>query len=92
MLMTDLHYAREMAVKERKNFTVTFTSSGYTVRRVSPAQVYITRTYPQGITGSATTSPATFYAWGLAAASNITLTNTSGSKIVRLTANGHVSR
>jgi type IV fimbrial biogenesis protein FimT len=88
-LVGDLRYARSLASTRRTNIQVVFSSSGYMVVQTAPADTIVRRSCPTGVTNSATVNP-TFYPWGLTTASTITVTNSGGSKVLTLSANGQV--
>lgn len=90
-LLADLHYARSLAVSERRSIQVTFSSGGYSVVRVSPAEAVFSRPCPQGVTCSAT-GTTTFFPYGLAVPTTVTLQGGGTSKIVRLAVSGNLSR
>lgn len=89
-LAADLRYARSLATAERRTIQVTFSANAYSLQRVSPSAVVRTRTLPRGV-GFASSSTATFYAWGLTDPVSITVSDQHASNVVQLSANGSVS-
>ncbi|MBI5169265.1 MAG: GspH/FimT family pseudopilin [Candidatus Eisenbacteria bacterium] len=91
-LVSDIYYARSLANQQRRTFTILFTDSvHYTLARTSPAQVYRTRALPRGVRATATDT-VTFYAWGLTEPVAVTLRADSSSRVLRVGANGSVTR
>ena len=89
-LMADLHYARGLALKERRTHHVEFTANQYVIKETATDTVVRTREMPDGVTVNATADP-NFYAWGLADPVTINLDGGNGVKSVALAANGSVS-
>jgi prepilin-type N-terminal cleavage/methylation domain-containing protein len=88
-LMSDLYYARSLAIAKRRTMQVTFTDSQYQVLDTVDGTVERTTTAPPGITFAASGNP-NFYAWGLADAADITLTGAGVGSVVSLLPSGSV--
>lgn len=89
---TDLKYARQMAIKENRNFQVTFSASSYQVVRVSDGSVVksinIVDDYP-GVTLS--NGSITFYPRGNSSSNfTVSLQNPWGFKSVQVALTGKV--
>jgi prepilin-type N-terminal cleavage/methylation domain-containing protein len=89
-LMSDLYYARSLAVSKRRTYQVEFDPSEYRIIETATGDTIRTRDLPTGFTCAASGNP-NFYAWGLADPVNITITGGTSSRIVGLAANGNVS-
>jgi prepilin-type N-terminal cleavage/methylation domain-containing protein len=89
-LMADIQNARSLASMKRRTHRILFTSSGYTIFQVSPADTIRRRVWPTGV-GATATDTATFFAWGLTDPVSITITGANSSKIVQVFANGSVT-
>ena len=88
-LVADIRYARSLANAQHSSYQIQFTSSNYTISRVSPATTITMRTLPDGVSCSAT-GTATFFAWGLTGPVTITMSSHGKSDVVQLTASGNV--
>jgi len=88
---TDLQYARLLAVKENKDFRVTFNSSSYQVVRVSDGIAVKNRSlssdYPEV---TLTNASITFDSRGISSANTITVSNPRGTKNVTVAPTGRV--
>lgn len=89
-LMSDLHYARSLAVSKRQTYKIVFGASDYQIIEVSTGDVIRDRSLPQGLNYAASGDP-NFYAWGLADPVNINITGAAGTKTLALSANGSVA-
>jgi Tfp pilus assembly protein FimT len=89
-LMADLHYVRSLAVSKRRTYQVQFNASDYAILETATGDTIRARTLPKGVSCAATADPS-FYAWGLADPSTITISSGSRNKAVDLSANGNVS-
>lgn len=90
-LATDLRHARALSSAERRTYAMQFGPSSYSLVRVSPAEVVSTRELPRGVTCAASDT-ATFYPWGLTESVTVTFSDGSRADVLRLSANGSVSR
>jgi prepilin-type N-terminal cleavage/methylation domain-containing protein len=90
-LLGDLRYAHTLATTECSEFQIRFVADGYSIVRVSPLRTALTRKYPTGVSLAASDT-ANFYAWGLVSPVTLTITGSSGSKVVQLAASGNVTR
>jgi prepilin-type N-terminal cleavage/methylation domain-containing protein len=88
-LMTDMYYARSLAIAKRRTIRIDFTAGQYQVIDTVDNSVERTTNAPQGVTFAASANP-NFYAWGLADAAAITLTGSSGAEVVTLLPTGTV--
>jgi prepilin-type N-terminal cleavage/methylation domain-containing protein len=88
-LMSDLYYARSLAIAKRRTMQVTFADNQYQVIDTVDGTVERTTNAPSGVTFAATANP-NFYAWGLADAVDITLTGSDGASTVTLLPSGSV--
>lgn len=89
-LAADLRYARSLATSQRRTFAVTFGPGGYSVVRLTPPEIVLTRRLPDGVSCAAPDT-ASFFAWGLTEAATITLSNQARSNTLHLLATGSVS-
>ena len=89
-LMGDIHFTRSLAVMKRKTHHIEFTANEYKIVETATAQVIRTRPLPNGFTCAASGNP-NFYAWGLADATNITISHGGKNRNLSLSANGNVS-
>ncbi len=72
-LMTDIYYARSLAIAQRRTFQIVFPDAqSYQIVDTTDGTVERTKTAPQGMTFASTGNP-NFYAWGLADAVDITV-------------------
>jgi prepilin-type N-terminal cleavage/methylation domain-containing protein len=86
----DIHNAVAIANAQRTSYQIVWLSTtSYAVRQASPVNVIQTRQLPPGVTVAASDT-ARFFAWGLATPVTVTLSNTDGSKALRILANGRV--
>jgi prepilin-type N-terminal cleavage/methylation domain-containing protein len=90
-LVNDIGYARSLAAAQGTNFQVQFVSGGYSVVRVSPSKVMLTRSCPSGVTCSASGN-ATLYGWGLTSPATVKFANSADSVVVQLASNGKITR
>jgi len=92
-LVGDLRYGRALASSQASMYQIRFSANSYTLVRVSPYAVALTRALPRGI-GCTASDTASFYAWGLTDPIVITMSSTGSSKCdtIRILANGNVTR
>lgn len=88
-LMSDIYYARSLAIAKRRTMQINFADNQYQVVDTVSGTVEKTTTAPPGVTFVATSNP-NFYAWGLADAADITLTGTESTSIVSVLPSGSV--
>jgi prepilin-type N-terminal cleavage/methylation domain-containing protein len=88
-LLGDLHFARSLAVRERRNHHIEFLTNAYEIKETATDAVVRRRELPRGVTCSATADPS-FYAWGLTDATTITINGGRAARNLILSANGHV--
>jgi prepilin-type N-terminal cleavage/methylation domain-containing protein len=88
-LMTDIYYARSLAIAKRRTVRIDFTDTQYRVIDTIDNSVERTTDAPNGVTFAATSNP-NFYAWGLADAADITLTGSSGAVVLSVLPTGTV--
>ena len=88
-LMTDMYYARSVAIAKRRTMRIAFTDTQYRVIDTTDGTVQRTTNAPTGVTFAASNDP-NFYAWGLADAAAITVSGSRGSTIVSLLPTGTV--
>lgn len=89
-LLTDMHYARSLAVSKRQTYQIEFDADEYRIIEVSSGEIIRQRTLPQGLSFAASDDP-NFYAWGLADPVNVDINGSAGTKTVVLSANGSVT-
>lgn len=89
-LMTDLQYARSIAIARRTTFRVDFQLDRYQIILPGPDDVIRTNAAPDGVTFTADGNP-NFYPWGLSDACNIQVSNYKKTSIVSLLPNGTVT-
>jgi len=95
-LASDMRYARSLASSQGTTYQITFAPTSYAVARVSPLTPVRTRALPRGIKCTVSNN-ASFYPWGLAAATTVTLADTASQtvkqpQVVRLYSNGSIAR
>jgi len=90
MLEGDIHNAISIANAQRTTYQIVFQSGSYAIRQASAVNALQTRQMPPGVSCAATDT-ARFFAWGLASPVTVTMTNSNGSKTVRILANGRVA-
>ena len=90
MLEGDIHNAISIANAQRTTYQIVFQSGSYVIRQASAVNALQTRQMPPGVSCAATDT-ARFFAWGLASPVTVTMTNSNGSKTVRILANGRVA-
>lgn len=90
-LLSDLYYARSLAVSKRQTYRVEFDADQYRIIEVSTGDIIRERSLPSGLAFAASADP-NFYAWGLADPVNISISGTAGTKNLALSANGNVSQ
>jgi len=88
-LVTDIYFARSLAVARHRTFVIQFANNQYQVVDTSNGSVARTTNAPQGVTFAATADP-NFYAWGLADPVDITLTGTAQASVFNLLPTGTV--
>jgi len=88
-LMGNIHYARSLAVRERKTFHIEFTAGKYEIKETATDEVRRTVDLADGVTCTASADPS-FFAWGLADPVTITVDGGTTVKNLVLSANGHV--
>jgi prepilin-type N-terminal cleavage/methylation domain-containing protein len=89
-LMSDIYYARSLAIAKRRTMRIDFTDNQYQVIDTTDDSVERTTAAPPGITFAATNNP-NFYAWGLADAADITVTGSTGDVVLSVLPTGSVS-
>ncbi len=88
-LMTDIYYARSMAIAKRRTMQINFANDQYQVVDTVDGTVERTTNAPDGITFAASNNP-NFYAWGLADAADITVAGSTSSVVVSVLPSGSV--
>jgi len=88
-LMTDIYFARSLAVARHRTYAIQFNAGTYRVVDTSNGTVERTTNAPRGVTFASTADP-NFYAWGLADAVDITLTGSNQTSVLNLLPTGTV--
>jgi prepilin-type N-terminal cleavage/methylation domain-containing protein len=88
-LIGDLYYARSLAIANRRTFTVQFEDGRYNIVDTGDSSVVRTIEAPDGVTFTAS-DDANFYAWGLADAIDVTLSDGNAETLVNLLPTGTV--
>lgn len=88
-LISDIYYARSLAISNRRTFAVQFQAAQYQVVDTSDGTVFRSINAPRGVTFDSDVDP-NFYAWGLADAANITVSDNSGTEGVSVLPTGAV--
>lgn len=89
-LVSDIYYARSLAIAQRKTFAIRFTDSQYQIVDTTNGSVVRTTNAAPGVTFAASANP-NFYAWGLSDASNITVSSgVGGTRTVDVLPTGSV--
>jgi Tfp pilus assembly protein FimT len=88
-LISDVYYARSLAIAKRRTFAIQFQPDTYSIVDTSDGSVVRTVTAPSGIDFGTDVDP-NFYAWGLADAANFTLTDSYGTQTVTVLPTGSV--
>jgi prepilin-type N-terminal cleavage/methylation domain-containing protein len=88
-LVSDLYYARSLAIANRRTFAVEFQPGEYRIVDTSDGSVERTIEAPRGVEFEAGAN-ANFYAWGLADAVNITLRGSHETTVVSVMPTGAV--
>ena len=88
-LMSDIYYARSLAIAKRRTIRIDFTDQQYRVIDTVDGTVEKTTAAPPGVTFAATTNP-NFYAYGLADAADITVTGSASTSTVSVLPSGGV--
>ena len=86
-LLSDIAYARSLAIARRTTFRMVFAGDTYTVIEPGPDTVMRTKTAPPGVTFAADVDP-NFYAFGLADAANIVVTGPRSQTNISVLPNG----
>jgi len=88
---TDLQFTRLLAVKENKDFQVSFAGSSYQVTRVSDGFVAKNRDFNSDFAGiTLTSSSVTFNSRGNASTRTITVSNLLGTRNITVGSTGRV--
>ena len=88
---TDLQFTRLLAVKENKDFQVSFAGSSYQVTRVSDGFVAKNRDFNSDFPGiTLTSSSVTFNSRGNASTRTITVSNLLGTRNITVGSTGRV--
>jgi prepilin-type N-terminal cleavage/methylation domain-containing protein len=88
-LVSDLYYARSLAIANRRTFTVQFQPDQYRIIDSADGTAVRSIEAPRGVTFTASADPS-FYAWGLADAIDVTLSDGSGDAVINLLPTGTV--
>ena len=86
-LMSDISYARSLAIARRTTFRLIFTGSEYQIIEAGDSTVVRRREAPAGVTITADANPA-FYPHGLADAANIVVAGSGSNSTVNLLPTG----
>lgn len=86
-LMSDIAYARSLAIARRTTFQLVFTGPEYQIIQPGPNTVMRRREAPAGVTITADANPI-FYPHGLADAANIVVTGAHSNTTVNLLPTG----
>ena len=86
-LLSDISYARSLAIARRTTFQLVFTGSEYRIIEPGPNTVIRRREAPSGVLITADANP-NFYPHGLADAANIVVTGSRGNSTVNLLPTG----
>jgi len=89
-LVADIQYARSLAIARRTSFRIDFEVNQYRIIQNGLETIMRTKNAPTGVTFAADVDP-TFYAWGLADATNIIITGGHQNKNLTLAPNGTVT-
>jgi Tfp pilus assembly protein FimT len=89
--VSDVHEARAMATAQRRQYRISFQTGRYHVVQITPLDTVLVRPMPRNVTCSST-GTVTFFPWGLTTPADVTITSGSKSRVVRVRANGSVSR
>jgi len=88
-LMSDIYYARSLAIAKHRTMRIDFTDQQYQVVDTVNGSVEKTIDAPPGVTFAASNNP-NFYAWGLADAADITVTGSASTSTVSVLPSGSV--
>lgn len=88
-LMSDIYYARSLAIAKHRTVRIDFTDQQYQVVDTVSGTVEKTIAAPPGVTFAATNNP-NFYAWGLADAADITVAGSASTSTVSVLPSGSV--
>jgi len=86
-LLSDISYARSLAIARRTTFQLVFTGAEYQLIQPGPNTVIRRRESPRGVTITADADP-NFYPHGLADAANIVVAGTGNNSTVNLLPTG----
>lgn len=89
-LMTDIYFARSLAISRHRTIAIRFSAGQYLVVDTSDNSVAKTTDAPSGVTFATTANP-NFYSWGLADPVNITVTGLSRTRVLNLLPTGTVT-
>lgn len=86
-LLSDISYARSLAIARRTTFQIVFTGTEYRIIQPGPDTVIRKRKSPSGVLITADANP-NFYPHGLADAANIVVAGSRGNSTVNLLPTG----